>query len=83
MCLRLKKVSPKILDGTVYILATSTAFTCLNYCVLSVSNTVLFMYIDRNLLERPYSSIFIVCVTLPLNMVWQPGKNNVNMPCVW
>jgi len=49
MCLRFKKkFSPKILDRTAYILATSTAFTCLNCGVLSASNTVLFMYIDRN-----------------------------------
>jgi hypothetical protein len=50
-----------------YILATSTALTCLNCGVMSVSNTVLFLYIDRNFSERPSSAVFVVCVTLPLN----------------
>ena len=50
-----------------HILATSTAVTCLDFGVLSASNTVLFMHIDRNFSERSSSSIFIVCFTLPLN----------------
>ena len=51
-----------------YILVTSTAVTCIDCGVLSASNTVLYMYTDRNSSEKPSSSIFIAYVTLPLNM---------------
>jgi len=57
----IKKLILKLLDRTVYILATSTFVTCLECGVLSASNTVLFTYIDRNFSERSTSSIFIVC----------------------
>jgi hypothetical protein len=88
MCLRLKKISPKVLDGTVYILATSTTCSCLNCGVLSVSNTVLFMYIDWNFSEQPSSSIFIVCVTLPLIMVaavttWEKQQEHTLCLIMW
>lgn len=75
------------MDRTAYILAMSTTFTCLNCGVLSASNTVLFMYIDRNVSDRP-SSIFIVCVTLPWNMVaavttWEKQHEHTMCLIMW